>query len=256
MASKIQFSILSYCPSVVANERINIGIIAHNPLTNQRTFEHVKKWSRIEAFDDEIDIEMFKIILSGIKNEVTSTMGSARQWVDIPSYTRYYTNELRFDSVREYDPGSDDILFLDAVEHLKKLYLRFDLKQSERLTQEDEKHIVRRIIKDKNFNISSSPITGPYNDGMNFDIVVNEKECIKFLRLDQRTAIHHARAFAFMCGELKERYSVTIVLLEHGNPDPATKEAVKRIITSTGGTPIGYDDYIRQVTATPQHALS
>ena len=66
--SEIEYSVLSYSPSMITGERINVGLLFHKSDGDVCRFEYTKKWSRLIAFDDELDIDFFKLYLEGIKH--------------------------------------------------------------------------------------------------------------------------------------------------------------------------------------------
>ena len=50
--SIVRFSVLSYYPTFLTNENINIGLLFSIEDTNQGFFHSIKNWERAKAFDD------------------------------------------------------------------------------------------------------------------------------------------------------------------------------------------------------------
>lgn len=252
MNSKVQFSVLSYCPSVVSGERINIGIVVYNSESKERTFEYITHWKRVEHFDDEVDIDLIKLVVEGIRNEVSESLLSSSEEFSIQEYIRYFVNELSFDSIREYGYNKQHDDFQSVTEYLKKLFLRLDYHRHERLNKDEEKACVKKIIKDRQISYSSKPLVGTYDENIRFDYIVDHRECVKHLKLagqDLKKLIHHVKSWAFTCEELQSQFRITFVLSDGGIKDHHTEQAIRRILESKGGRVCSYDDYIRNITS-------
>ena len=96
---KVQFSALSYYPSIVTNENVNVGILFHNLATDERTFHIMKNWNRLESFDDELDIEFMKKYLYGIKNECERNLMNNNKELDLQYVTTKLINEATHVSI-------------------------------------------------------------------------------------------------------------------------------------------------------------
>ena len=118
----VKFSVLSYYPSFLTNENINIGILFELPEENETFFYHTKKWNRVASFDDEIDINFLKDYLKGIAKEVSTNIINYQKKFNIEEYIKYYVNEFKFSKIQIIDAEDP----YDFIEQTKKVYLRFD----------------------------------------------------------------------------------------------------------------------------------
>jgi hypothetical protein len=58
-----KFAVLRYVPDNNRKEFINIGLVFHSPEDRFIDLELTTNFSRVTAFDDEIDINFLKIVL-------------------------------------------------------------------------------------------------------------------------------------------------------------------------------------------------
>lgn len=138
----IKYSVLKYYNSVISKEYLCVGILFHNITTNQRIFNIIKNFKRLESFDDEINIDFFKLYLLDIKDETENNIFNHNTNFDIASYTRTYVNELRFSKI--YTSSNSDPNF---IENTTKLFLKFDYSQKERLQKNLETKYISSILR-------------------------------------------------------------------------------------------------------------
>src|SRR5690625_2045620 len=101
-----KFAVLRYIPNENREEFINIGLVFHLPSEGYVNFKATTNFSRVTTFDDEIDIDFLKMVLSGVESEFTQDL------VHGPSYkivrdinflekqTAHYANQLQFSPIR------------------------------------------------------------------------------------------------------------------------------------------------------------
>ena len=87
--SSVRFSVLSYYPTFLTNENINIGILFFIEDTDQAYFDSIKKWERAKAFDDELDIDFMKDYLKGITDEVENHLFNYHSKFDIEGFVKH-----------------------------------------------------------------------------------------------------------------------------------------------------------------------
>ena len=83
----LEYSVLRYSPST--GERINLGIIFSEKQLHYMEFRFTKSLTRLSRFDDEIDINMVKLLLSSIKEDVEGSIFDYRE-KDIKEYIKFY----------------------------------------------------------------------------------------------------------------------------------------------------------------------
>lgn len=245
MKNILQFSILSYFPSILCEERINVGIAYFDILTEDTQFVQIKKWSRVEHFDDEIDIEFLKHTVSGIKSKIENNFLTA-PIKSLSEVTRHFVNELKFSITEEVEYEDLD----SAIDCINKIHLRFDFEKHERNNQETEKKYLKMIYSKKQYDFNSTPLQGRYDEQLNFDFVINNYDCIKIVRLNERnlsTAVHHAKSWAFTCNEMNEFYNFIFLIVEDEVLDSERTEQIKSILKSCNSQVLDYNNYINNL---------
>lgn len=121
---KYEYSVLQYFPSIVSGERINIGILVYCSENNEAEFIHIKgsDYKRLQAFDDEVNNETIKMVLSLIYDDIKEISNPSilnlEKKFDICNYTKYFCNEYRFAPVVSMNYENID----EAKEELKNIY--------------------------------------------------------------------------------------------------------------------------------------
>lgn len=250
MNNILQFSVLSYFPSILSEERINIGIAYLDKTNNYTKFTEIKKWARVEHFDDEIDIEFLKFTIAGIKQRIENNIFN-KQITRLSEVTRHFVNELKFSAVEEVE--FDDLS--SAIDCINKIHLRFDYDKHERHNQETERKYLKMLFKNKQYNFDSTPIQGHYDEMLTFDFVLNHNECIKIIRLNERnlsSTIHHAKSWAFTCNEMRSDYNFIFLIVEEDVLEKRRVEHIKSILKTCDSEVLDYNNYIHNL---PGHSL-
>ncbi|MDO4764522.1 MAG: DUF3037 domain-containing protein [Eubacteriales bacterium] len=208
--SKIQFSVLSYFPSALTDENINIGIIFHNLDTGERQFRAIKNWKRLVTFDDEVDIEFMKKYLKGMKSEVETSLFNYNKSFCLKEYTRYYVNDVRFGKVQEVTAFDEK----EFIETTHKIYLRFDFPKKERVNTEKEIKYIKQLMHNNEIDFSSRPALGKYQEPISYDYRVGEYGFKTFTFENKKDAgrmIQSAKAWAYNAHALKDKYKTIFV---------------------------------------------
>lgn len=116
----VEYSVLRYYPSAISGESINLGVVLFCPEDNSAMFEHIapSAYSRLHSFDDELDINTVKNVLSLIKediDDVNKLFYNDIQKFDLKQYIRYFKNEFHFSNLITMEYNSFD----EAVEEIK-----------------------------------------------------------------------------------------------------------------------------------------
>lgn len=238
----LHFSVLSYFPSLLSDERINVGIAFHSENTNGYEFYYIKKWSRVETFDDEVDIDILKLTVQGIKNKLEYTLDN-NPVANLFDFTRHFVNELKFSSIQTII--CDNIN--STIDLTKKVHLRFDFEKHERLNENSQKKYLRMLLKSGQCNYNTKPLIGNFNERVPFDFVINNNECIKIVRLNNRNTqkmIHHIKSWAFTSSELTKKYKIYFLISDDDLIDNTASDTIKAILLSSGATVINYENYV------------
>lgn len=139
-------------PDEIRQEFINIGLVFHSPLDNYLDIKITSNFSRVSAFDDELDTNFLKIVLSGVKKDFSQNVEvGAPSFYDLGkqdflnSITAFYSNQLQFSPI--YSINSNDIL--KDFNDLFRTYVYFDTIKTTRITSDKVKSIMNRVLKEK-----------------------------------------------------------------------------------------------------------
>lgn len=207
---QVKFTRLNYFPSFISNDCMEIGILFHEIENDIRRFEVTTNWSRLKSFDDELDIEYMKLILDGIKNEVSNdNLFSYNQKFDIKKYAKFYVNELKFTDVRVAQTDNLE----SFIEETKKMFLRYDYDKSERPNRNQQISYMRKLFKENNIKYSSHKIDGGFNEDIQYDYIVDNYAFKLFSFEDKKInkLVSSAKTWAFNAEEMKDIYKTVFI---------------------------------------------
>ncbi|MGL5151417.1 MAG: DUF3037 domain-containing protein, partial [Clostridium sp.] len=196
---RVLFSILRY--QLVTEESMNLGILFHNLSTDERRLVTISKWKRLENFDDEVDIEMLKVLMDGLKDEIKSDLFNKNDYFNIHDYPLKYVNELRFTRVYEANRVAD---FEAFVELTRKSYLRYDFDKKLRPDTKQQVKIMKELMKSSSIKYSSKSISGKYEEQISYDYTIGNYGFKIFTFEDKNIAnlVTSAKAWAFTANEM------------------------------------------------------
>lgn len=170
MEKKIEYSILKYSPSLISGESINLGLVVSAIDQPLFTFVSTKKLARVKEFDDTIDLDVLKSLLSSIKEELSTTLENYNSRLDVASFIQFYVNEYHFSRVIQIN--YDD--FDKAVNELMRLYLRYDFAKSQRPSHTDELRFMTRILETNRVRFSRNVREiGNYSERITYDFKID-----------------------------------------------------------------------------------
>ncbi|EGT3944100.1 TPA: DUF3037 domain-containing protein [Clostridioides difficile] len=108
----VQYSIFCYYPSVESKDSIALGILFYDKTNNICEFKTIKKLHKLKSFNDELDIDIVKLQLEAIKEEIQESV--LRGNFDIKDYTKFYINELKFTEVVSIEIKEEFQNFIDS----------------------------------------------------------------------------------------------------------------------------------------------
>lgn len=144
-----KYAVLRYVPDENREEFINIGLVFHCPDDGYIDFKITNNFSRVTAFDDEIDISFLKLILDGIKEDLSQSTITGPAFEDLNSpkfldnYTRHFVNQIQFSRVRSIRTENVETDFRD----LFRTYVYFDVHKKKRITDDEVKSIMNRVLR-------------------------------------------------------------------------------------------------------------
>lgn len=184
--SKVQFSVLSYYPSILNDENINVGILFYSSENKERSFYKTENIKRLKNFDDELDIKFLMTYLEGLKEEWEGSLFDNKTDLCMESFIYNYGNELRFGKIQDAEVKQ----VKDFIETTKKVYLRFDYEKKDRLTEESMKKYIKTLLKSNNVKVSNGAIIGGFNEGVKYDFIVNQYGFKSFI-IDDNTELRN-----------------------------------------------------------------
>lgn len=235
---EIDFSVLSYHPSFLTDESINVGILFHCKSTNKRFFKSTHNWTRLEKFDDELDINFAKIFLEGIEEEINEKemvkLFETKKNFEIKNFIRFYVNEFKFSTIHTVEFHN----FEEFIENTSKIYLRYDFDKRVRPKKKEELAFLKLILKDKNIKSENKVIKGLYEDSIVFDYVF-EDFGIKLFNFEENALpkiINHIKTWTYNARELKNQYRIIITYTKDNDFDIEKNihfQAIKNIVNDS-----------------------
>ncbi len=204
----IEYSVLCHYPAIMSKDCITLGIIFLNKTSETVCFYSTKNLKRVRSFNDELDIDLLKIQLEAIEDEVNNI--KVDNSFKLKDYTRFYVNEIKFESVQELEIQGE---FEKFVEETIKIHMRFDFEVKDRPTKNQQIQYWKKYFKT-----------------INFDFIV-DKYAFKFFVFkgkQQMRVINSIKAFAYNVHHLKGDYKV-VAIVEDDSEDN-NFEIVKRIL--------------------------
>lgn len=207
---RVLFSILSYYPSFITTESINLGILFHDLKNDIRTLEVTSNWGRVKKFDDELDIDYMKAVLDGIRHEISDNgLFGHNSNYNLEDYISSYVNELQFSEVT-----STDVTYLDDfIDETKKMFLRYDYDIKDRPNEKQKVNYMKEILTSNDIDYSSKKTVGAFEENIRFDYIVGNYAFKMFTFEDKRIAsqIFPAKSWAYTAKTLEDKYRVVFV---------------------------------------------
>lgn len=244
----MKYSVLRYSPSRVAGEHINLGIILDAPMDNYRDFRSIKKFSRLSAFDDDLNIEKVKSLLHDIKDDVAGNIFIGNAF-DIEEYVKYYINDFCFEKPKTIAYDSID----EIVGSLHKAYFRFEYEKSERPTVDEDKRMLARIIENSGRAFSKQrSLNGKFDDKITYDLITDEYKIkvFDFDKKDLSRSISSAKTWAW--NAMKNEDQKVMFVYRYEDPDDkknASFDTILRILNDSGAEVVDIETGINRLQA-------
>ncbi|MCW6094762.1 DUF3037 domain-containing protein [Clostridium sporogenes] len=203
----VQYSVLCHYPSIVSKDCITLGILFYNKDDKQCVFETTKKWNRVKSFNDELDINLVKLQLHDILDEVDELCKNNN--FNLGDYTKFYVNELKFTEVVDIEVEN----FSEFVSECKRQYLRFDFDKKDRPTTEEQLSFIKKIMKSSDITYNVSPVKGYFDEDIKFDFIIGEY-AFKLFRFEGRQEtrlVKSVKDWAYDAYKLKDKYKFVFV---------------------------------------------
>lgn len=197
MSNIIKYSVLRYSPSIVSGESINLGVLFSSD--DYREFRYTRKYNRIREFDDTLDIDTLKVLLSSIAEEVNPDIISLNKSFSIESYVRFYCKEYCFSPI--YSIAFSNIK--KTIDDIMRIYLRFDFDIKQRPNSKQELAFLRSILSSQGQKVqSNSSCIGAFSEQVRFDMIFGNYG-IKYFHFsskkDLKKVMNDVKAWAWNC---------------------------------------------------------
>lgn len=218
---RIEYAALKYFNNPISEECLYIGMIFHNLSTGKRDFRYISNFSRVQSFDDEADIEFVKKYLLGLKQQIEINIFNYNNSFSISDFAKIYVNEFRFSDIITMEVDENE----DYVENLTKMYLKFDFKRGKRLTKNEEKRYIRRILSSGSAVLADPKVSGIYDEDVKFDYLLGGVaiKVFSFKGKNAQKLIPAAKQWAFSAEEMKDKYKVIFLYDDPSEESPQLK---------------------------------
>lgn len=206
--SKVQFSVLCNYPSIVSRDCITLGILFYNITEGVCVFKKIQNWKRVASFNDELDIEIVKLQLESIEEEINDF--AKEKDFDLKEYTKFYVNQLKFTEVFTADIEID---FHDFVEQCTRQYMPMDLAKDKRPREKEQRNFIKNVLKTSNKNYKNGNIVGNFNDNIRFDFIIKDY-AFKYFMLkekEEQDVLRFIKRWVYDAYQLKSEYKVIFV---------------------------------------------
>lgn len=163
--NELKFTVLSYYPSIVNNENINVGMLFFCKELSYKKFYITKNIKRLSSFDDEIDIDFLKKYLKDIQDQWENESDEC----SVESFTYNFGNELRFGKINSIKSDNIDAFVKDSI----LINFRFDFEKKDRPTEETIKKYLVRIMKENDISFNKGQFTGAFNENVKYDFIID-----------------------------------------------------------------------------------
>lgn len=199
---EVYFSVLSYYPSFITSECINVAVLFYNKDTDERLLEVTTKWQRIRGFDDEIDLDFFKATLFGIREEIKQSFWSNNSDFEIQRYIKRFVNELRFSKIIKIETAD----FGSFITETKKMFLRYDFEKRDRPNRDEQISYIKRLLRETNVKLENGKAKGIFNEVVNYDYIFDGYafKIFSFSGKDLNKIVTSAKSWAYTAKEMND----------------------------------------------------
>lgn len=220
-----EYSILQYSPSIIANEKINLGVLINCLDDNEAEFVHIegKHFKRLKSFDDELNINVVKMLLQLIEDDIESFFNpilSNAPIFNLSQYIRGFSNEYKFTMPISIKYANME----QAKKEITNVCLRLYLPKTQRKDKKEEFTFLKRIFETNELEYSNKRsdtfILDKYSLTTSYDYICNHDIGIKLLYLNSQTlgkSINNIKAWLWNCNNTNLKNIILIYVVENQN---------------------------------------
>lgn len=205
---KVQYSVLCHYPYMLSKDCLTLGILFHNITENKCDFKTIKRWDRAKAFNDELDVEIIKLQLEAIGEEVEEFIEEGD--FDLRKYTKFYVNELKFTEIVTINIEDN---FQNFVNQCVRQYMPLDLDKKDRPNNKEQLAFIKNVMKDSSIEYKKGDIRGVFDETIKFDFIIGEYafKIFKFNNKQEKRLIKGIKDWAYDAYKLRDKYKVIFV---------------------------------------------
>jgi len=228
MKRNLILAVVKYVPDFDRNEIINVGVILHSPKDQYLKSSFVKNLNRISKFDDELDIDFFKLYTETLNEEFSYSLRLFENKYDISDellvkkLSQNYVNQFVFDIKNvQLETNSLDKTF----DQYSKFMLHYDYDKKSRLKKNEKLELVKEFFSFNSIEfeiLGQNKLKGRFDEFLNPELKI-DNILIKIFRFDEsnyRNFTDQVKAWAFNSKELDTMgYKVVFVIEDDINND-------------------------------------
>ncbi len=204
---QVDYSILCHYPSLISKDCITIAVLLFNKNTKEISLVSTKNWSRVRSFNEDLDVDLIKLQLEGIQDEITNIAKAPNFSLD--KYTKFYVNDLKFTDIVSTKTEN----FQEFVNECSRQYLICDYSKDERPSKDEQLSFIRKYLKNGDIECQNNIVKGYFNENICFDFVINDYafKLFRFEGRKEQRLIHAVKDWAYNAIKLKNKYKVVFI---------------------------------------------
>ena len=235
----IDYSILYHAPSYVSIDRITLAILFFNKDTKESRLISTRNWKRVSLFNDDLDIELIKLQLEGIEEEIDDIAKSPD--FTLKKYTKFYVNELKFTDVISTSVEN----FNEFIKECSRQYMPQDYDKGKRPSTKEQLNFIKLYLNSSNIDCNSSKIRGYFNENVSFDFIIGDYafKLFRFEGREEARLISTAKDWAYNAIKLRDKYKI-IFITDKDFAEPENYRILYNILDEESNEIIGFNQAI------------
>lgn len=205
---EVEYSIMVHYPSLVSKDCITIALLFYNKTAKESKLVTIKNWNRVRSFNDDLDIDLIKLQLEGIDEEI-HTICKAPDF-NLNKYIKFYQNALKFLDVTKVYVDNFDMF----ISECSRQYLILDYKQSERPSKNEQLEFIRSYLKNESIDSRKKVISGYFDEGVTFDFIIGEYafKLFRFKGRNENNLLSTVKHWSYNAIKLRNKYKIIFII--------------------------------------------
>lgn len=204
---EVEYSIMVHYPSLVSKDCITIALLFYNKTAKESKLVTIKNWNRVRSFNDDLDIDLIKLQLEGIDEEI-HTICKAHDF-NLNKYIKFYQNALKFlDVTKVYVDNFDSF-----ISECSRQYLILDYKKSERPSKNEQLEFIRSYLTNESIDSRKKVISGYFDEGVTFDFIIGEYafKLFRFQGRNENNLLSTVKNWSYNAIKLRNKYKIIFI---------------------------------------------